>query len=59
MLYVLALQLVISLVVVTVPATLADDLNGTNRYSDVALAPDAAVLQRDAAQVYLVVRYSL
>jgi Tc toxin complex TcA C-terminal TcB-binding domain len=41
-----------------VPANLADDLNGANGYSDVSLAPDANVLRRDAATVFLIVRYS-
>ena len=44
---------------VDVPVNLADDLNGANGYSDLLLAPDASVLKREAAVVFLIVRYSL
>jgi hypothetical protein len=43
---------------VAVPASLADEL-GDEGSSELTLAPDANVLERDAEQVYLVVRYSL
>jgi hypothetical protein len=44
---------------VAVPAAMADDLNGANGRTDLALAPDAIVLRRDAGHVFLIVRYTL
>lgn len=45
---------------VPVPAALADDLNDPGKGSSVlALGPDPKVLKREAAQVFLVLRYSL
>ncbi len=44
---------------VTVPANLADDLNGANGYSNLSFAPDTDVLRRDAAGiVFLIIRYT-
>ncbi len=37
---------------------LAADLNGANGYSDLSLAPDANVLRHEAAEVFLIIRYS-
>jgi hypothetical protein len=44
---------------INVPPTMADDLNGEGGYADLPLLPDASVLKPKAAQVYLVVRYSI
>ncbi|MFL6290584.1 MAG: toxin [Thermoanaerobaculia bacterium] len=46
-------------VTVPVPAGLAGGLNGTDRAADLSLPADAAILKRDAAQVFLIVRYRL
>jgi hypothetical protein len=43
---------------VPVPAGMAGDLNGSNGYSDITVAPDTAVLSRTATDVFLIVRYS-
>jgi hypothetical protein len=44
---------------VDVPVNLADDPNGTNGYWDLSLPQDQDVLKSDAAQVFLIVRYSI
>jgi hypothetical protein len=44
---------------VPVPGTLAEDLNGDDRAASLSLPVDANVLKRDAAQVFLIVRYRL
>jgi hypothetical protein len=40
-------------------AKVANDLNGSDHASDLSIAPDANVLKRSAAQVFLIVRYRL
>lgn len=44
---------------IPVPATLADDLNGEDRAGGLSFPVDPNVLKRDAAQVFLIVRYRL
>lgn len=45
---------------VPVPANLADDLNGDDRFSGLNIPPDATVLKRASeARVFLIIRYSL
>jgi hypothetical protein len=40
-------------------AKLANDLNGSDHASDLSIPTDTKVLKRDAAQVFLIVRYRL